>query len=416
MEIQSYLSEVYSGGNIFSLYTTSALNAVRSILTTPGASKSVKEFCVTYSYSSLKDHLKSEEVGCCFNTAIKLAKEAYHRSVKLFLDDNKEKIPKANIFGLGCTAVLSTLQHKKGDHRCYVASYNSTKITVFTLILTKDFRTREEEDVICSNLVLDMIFHSCNIKSNLPPYLFPNESIDINEFFLGIDMVGVYENKLSHVLFSYNEDSSQFLLEANIPSGTLVFPGSFNPIHSGHIELVLASLKKFYDWETSDSKPNPLVVFEISIHNFDKIDLSISDLLKRIDQISIFVKSFISNFAIAVSSAPLFLDKSIIFKNCTFLIGADTFRRLINYENSKNSSILYNQVLVDLTLIFSNNCKFIVGGRKNNLIFETYENIMKSSIGLIEFPKPLNTLFNSLDEEDFRLDISSTELRKQDKS
>ena len=177
--------------------------------------------------------------------------------------------------------------------------------------------------------------------------------------------------------YSYNDDIKNENYNLN---NSLILSGSFNPLHEGHIELLKASSKEF--------KKNPL--FEISIKNVDKSEINFNDLMDRINQ-------FKSLGKLVVTNSAKFEEKSKIFKESIFVIGFDTALRLVDnkyYSDDFRKS---------LKIIEKNNCSFLVSGRfinkkykkPNNINFEGYD-----------------YLFNILSEEKFRIDISSTELRR----
>ena len=177
--------------------------------------------------------------------------------------------------------------------------------------------------------------------------------------------------------YSYNDDIKNENYNLN---NSLILSGSFNPLHEGHIELLKASSKEF--------KKNPL--FEISIKNVDKSEINFNDLMDRINQ-------FRSLGKLVVTNSEKFEEKSKIFKESIFVIGYDTALRLVDNK-------YYNDDFRrSLKIIEKNNCSFLVSGRfinkkykkPNNINFEGYD-----------------YLFNILSEEKFRIDISSTELRR----
>jgi len=189
----------------------------------------------------------------------------------------------------------------------------------------------------------------------------------------------IYDDLLNNRIkfYSYNDDVKNENYNLN---NSLILSGSFNPLHEGHIELLKASSKEF--------KKNPL--FEISIKNVDKSEVNFNDLMDRINQ-------FKSLGKLVVTNSAKFEEKSKIFKESIFVIGYDTALRLVDNK-------YYNDDFrKSLKIIEKNNCSFLVSGRfinkkykkPNNINFEEYD-----------------YLFNILSEEKFRIDISSTELRR----
>ena len=189
----------------------------------------------------------------------------------------------------------------------------------------------------------------------------------------------IYDDLLNNRIkfYSYNDDVKNENYNLN---NSIILSGSFNPLHKGHIELLKASSKEF--------KKNPL--FEISIKNVDKSEINFNDLMDRINQ-------FKSLGKLVVTNSAKFEEKSKIFKESIFVIGYDTALRLVD------SKYYSDDFRKSLKIIEKNNCSFLVSGRfinkkykkPNNINFEGYD-----------------YLFNILSEEKFRIDISSTELRR----
>jgi hypothetical protein len=165
----------------------------------------------------------------------------------------------------------------------------------------------------------------------------------------------------------------------------LVFPGSFNPLHHGHVVLANLAAERF-------GMP---VHFELSIANVDKPDLSVDEVQRRLEQ-------FRGRWPVIITRAARIEEKAALFPGCVFVVGADTAARIVHPRYYRND-------LTDLTRALERirglGCRFLVGGRAD-------ESGRFVEVSEVAIPEGYRDLFMGLTEQEFRVDISSTQMRR----
>jgi Cytidylyltransferase-like len=173
-------------------------------------------------------------------------------------------------------------------------------------------------------------------------------------------------------------------LHAIAPSAQVLLPGAFNPVHEGHWTLAA----------TAQSLLGRPLAFELSLVNVDKPDLPWAEVRRRIEQ-------FHSRGTLWITRAPTFVNKGELFPQSVFVVGADTALRILQpryYPPGEDS------VATALRFMRERGCRFLVGCR-----VDAGQRVIR--LEDLAIPPEFQDLFSEISSQDFRVDVSSTELR-----
>ncbi|KAK0575333.1 hypothetical protein LWI29_037473 [Acer saccharum] len=355
-----------------------ASQALGMLMSVPGASNTVLEAVVPYSRMSMIQLLgKIPSNYCSRQTAETMALSAYNRALKL----SRPGVP---VLGVGFTGSLASSRPKVGDHRFHLSTRTSDQLWVSTVTLSKGSRTREEEDKVSSHLLLKAIANACKVPATFISELTESETSDEREqqFSEDQELEQLINGDICFKVYPFSSADTQLFNEER----KIILSGSFNPLHDGHLKLLEVATSI-----CGDGYP----CFELSAVNADKPPLTVSQIKDRVKQFGKVGKTVI------ISNQPYFYKKAELFPGSAFVIGADTAARLINPKYYDGD---YGKMLEILSRSKNVGCTFLVGGRNVDGVFKVLEDF--------NIPEVLRGMFMSIPADSFRMDISSSEIRK----
>ena len=362
-----------SGVQLLLSITGGGSRAISTLLEVPGATASVLGAIVPYARAALESWLGGPvDHYCSERTARAMAMAAFERA-RQFSEEEPSRQR-----GIGATASLATLRPKRGPHRIHVAWQSADKTVAFSCQLAKGERTRAQEEAIAALLILMAVFEACGVQA--ASLLDSAVAADVHrrekqapaawsELLLG-----------KRRAVAFGDSPSQ--AESTKPA--ILFPGAFNPLHSGHEQMAQVAADRF-------SAP---VTFEISVTNVDKPPLDFIEIADRLEQLA--------NRQVLLTRAATFVEKARLAPSCTFIVGADTLVRVAEPRYYGGDTARRDAAI---EAIAEQGCRFLVFGRRTNDRFE--------SLSALNVPVDLKALCDEVSESEFRADVSSSELRKE---
>jgi hypothetical protein len=372
---QRLISATHASGRKAALAITGGgSGAIGELLRVPGGSRLLIEAQVPYDEHALARFLGSAPAqACSSDTAIAMARSARSHAAGL--------VPAgSDLVGLGATAALVSDRPRKGEHRFHIAFANSAGIAHCTGVMAKGRRDRAAEDDLVSRAIILWLANACGIAAPSPRSL-----LDADEHFA--EMVVATGDAIDQLLMGELDritvqPDGQMMLSAPRPG--VLLPGSFNPVHKGHLSLA----------KVAEDLTQQSATFEISVTNVDKPPLAGETVRHRITQ-------FAWRSPVELTRAPTFLDKSRLFPGTTFVIGADTAERLVAPKYYGDDE---RQMYIALDEIGNSGSSFLVAVR-----IDLAGRLR--TLNDIPVPRRHAELFTEIPQHRFRFDSSSSAIR-----
>lgn len=303
------------------------------------------------------------------NVAMDLAQTAYIRAWR----------PGRKAIGLGMTCSVSSLKPHRGDHRIIAAIIGDYGCWLMSVIIPKlECSGRKNDGEIADNIGQEFLNFYINLKWDSAK--FPDCKIGFED---GHDVA--MDRIMAHPLFLANR--TRATPDKLDYKSTIFFPGAFNPPHDGHLK----GGEKAVETLVYTKGMLKRLVFSTTINPPHKPELSAIEMLQR-------AKLMSGHDFLLTENDPLFLDKARKFPGAHFIMGADTMDRFLDPKWGAPIKPMLEE-------FDSLDTRFSVLGRTIDGVYTTaYSLYSKHTANIGHY----SYLFN---EVDFRLDVSSSELR-----
>jgi nicotinamide mononucleotide (NMN) deamidase PncC len=364
-----------SGRSVVLAITGGGSGAIAELLRVPGGSRILLEAIVPYDGASLERFLGlAPDQACSEETATAMAARARERVRAL--------APRAAAaVGLGATASLASDRPKKGEHRCHIAVATDDATAVTSIVLAKGHRERAAEEDLVARAIVAALARACGVEApGAASLLGAGDRLVEGPRPAADPLAPLLAGAIDRVTAC---PDGQFA--RGEPAPRAVLPGSFNPLHAGHLGMARVAARIV----------GAPVAFELSVTNVDKPPLGAAEVGGRLRQ-------FAWRYPVELTRAPTFREKARLFAGAAFVVGVDTAERIAQPRYYGHSEAAMRAALDEIA---ARGCRFLVAGRVDGA--GRFATVAEAPI-----PPEYRALFAAIPEAQFRSDLSSTSLRR----
>lgn len=308
--------------------TGGGTEAVGELCKYGGASNTLIEATVCYNQTSFDSYVGGKpDKYASVDAAAQLATSSFLRVIHQHGVSDEEAI------GLGATMSLGKAEPEREGrkHQVYMAYVHKNILYTKELEIQPLGLTRKQEEEFAARLVIKLLAMACQVidKEEIKESYGEEYTVDLGTLYsCGWEAYKIYTGQKKWDLSLAEKTTG------------LIFPGSFNPIHDGHKNII----------QKVNEKTGTLIDLEVSIKNVEKPILSYKGFCDRINEVTKAKNEGVPINGLILTCAPKFIEKTkdLLKKKCedprdlddyelpSFIMGADTLQRIHDskYYNS----------------------------------------------------------------------------------
>lgn len=301
-----------------------------------------------------------------------------------------EYAPGEKVFGIASTgSVVKVGGERQGrKHRICIAVQNPSR-TLEASIVYRPGRTRLEEETLTSCCIREAIKWGSFSHGDIACLLDHDDEIRVQISIGPPNVVSLVHGEVDRIDRPY--EAGNVLCDPKA-----IFSSSCNPIHQAHINIIRDAAQRL----------NCQVDIELCVQNADKPPLDYLTIYERTKSTLEKLKNILTVREIILTNKPYYFDKVKLFPGAVFVVGMDTFDRILD---PKYYQCAGSDVLVGLQFMEENGNQFLVYSRKGyQEVCRNYDSLEGRLI------KRVTTFVTPYDGYEAS-DLSSTELRRKDR-